>query len=161
MKLPVTVQGADKYSNPKNEELVLWPKMGHPSGKSTCHHLWSLKVWVAQSGLSLCDSMNCSPPGSSVHGILQARTLEWVAMPFSRVRGVVFPTQGSNPDLLHCRQILYHLSHVFEELSTFQPFWMLWQICVRFFFFSAKVSNCKIIVTIQVSTDVRMDEDAV
>ena len=33
---------------------------------------------------SLCDPMNCSPPGSSVHGILQARILEWVAFPFSR-----------------------------------------------------------------------------
>ena len=31
-----------------------------------------------------CDPMNCSPPGSSVHGISQARTLEWVAIPFSR-----------------------------------------------------------------------------
>ena len=33
---------------------------------------------------TLCDPMNCSPPGSSVHGILQARILEWVAIPFSR-----------------------------------------------------------------------------
>ena len=33
---------------------------------------------------TLCDSMNCSLPGSSVHGILQARILEWVAMPSSR-----------------------------------------------------------------------------
>ena len=32
----------------------------------------------------LCDPMDCSPSGSSVHGILQARTLEWVAIPFSR-----------------------------------------------------------------------------
>ena len=46
--------------------------------------------------------------GSSVHGNLQARILEWVAIPFSRG---IFPTQGSNPDLLHCRQILYHLNH--------------------------------------------------
>ena len=37
-----------------------------------------------QSCLTLCDPMDCSPPGSSVHGILQARTLEWVAIPFSR-----------------------------------------------------------------------------
>ena len=37
-----------------------------------------------QSGLTLCDPMDCSPPGSSVHGILQARILEWVAIPFSR-----------------------------------------------------------------------------
>ena len=39
---------------------------------------------VAQSCLTLCDPVNCSPPGSSVHGILQARTLEWVVTSFSR-----------------------------------------------------------------------------
>ena len=38
----------------------------------------------AQSRPSLCDPMDCSSPGSSVHGILQARILEWVAMPSSR-----------------------------------------------------------------------------
>ena len=46
--------------------------------------------------------MDCSLPGSSVHGILQARTLEWVVMPSSR---------GSNPGLLNCKWILYCLSH--------------------------------------------------
>ena len=35
--------------------------------------------------ISLCDPMDCSPPGSSVHGISQARIVEWVAIPFSRV----------------------------------------------------------------------------
>ena len=39
---------------------------------------------VPQSCLVLCDPMDCSPPGSSVHGILQARTLQWVAMPSSQ-----------------------------------------------------------------------------
>ena len=39
---------------------------------------------VTQLCLTLWDPMDCSPPGSSVHGILQARTLEWVAMPSSR-----------------------------------------------------------------------------
>ena len=48
--------------------------------------------------------MDYNPPGSSVHEILQERTLEWVAIS-------VFPTQGSNLGLLHCRQILYCLSH--------------------------------------------------
>ena len=38
----------------------------------------------AQSCPILCDSMDCSPPGSSVHGTLQARILQWVAMPSSR-----------------------------------------------------------------------------
>ena len=41
-------------------------------------------VLVAQSCPTLCDPMDCSPPGSSVHGILQARILEWTAISFSR-----------------------------------------------------------------------------
>jgi len=39
---------------------------------------------VAQSCPTLCDPMGCSPPGSSVHGILQVRILEWAAIPFCR-----------------------------------------------------------------------------
>ena len=41
-------------------------------------------VFVSRSCPTLCDPVDCSPPGFSVHGILQARILEWVAMPFSR-----------------------------------------------------------------------------
>ena len=52
--------------------------------------------------------MNCSPPGLSVHGILQARILEWVAHSLLQRN---FLTQGSNPGLLHHRQILYSLSY--------------------------------------------------
>ena len=44
----------------------------------------SLKVLVAHSCLTLCNPMDWSLPGSSVHGILHARILEWVAIPFSR-----------------------------------------------------------------------------
>ena len=67
--------------------------------------MW-LRVWkkvkVAQSCPTLCDPMDCT-----VHEILQARVLEWVAFPFSRGSS----HQGSNPGLPHCRQILYQLSH--------------------------------------------------
>ena len=62
-----------------------------------------MKVLVPQSCLTLCDPMDWSPPASSVHGILQARILEWVAIPFFRG---IFLTQGSNPGLLHYKQIL-------------------------------------------------------
>ena len=98
--------------------------------------------------------MDCSLPGSSGHGLLKARILEWVPIPSSRVSswprnrtqvscvagrfftdwamretsnnyfpgqntGVgshcllqrIFPTQGSNPNLWHCRRILYNLNH--------------------------------------------------
>ena len=67
-----------------------------------------VKVLVAQSCLTVCDPMDCSPLGSSVHGILHATILEWVSHSF--LQGI-FPTQGLNPGLLHCRQILYCLSH--------------------------------------------------
>ena len=40
--------------------------------------------FVFQSCLTLCDAKDCTSPGSSVHGILQARILEWVVIPFSR-----------------------------------------------------------------------------
>ena len=42
-------------------------------------------VWSCFSSVRLCDHMDCSPPGPSVRGILQARILEWIAMPSSRV----------------------------------------------------------------------------
>ena len=69
----------------------------------TCMHAKSLPLF-----LTLCDPMDCNPPGSSVHGIIQARILEWVSTSYSRG---IFPTQGSMPHLfhlLHGRQILYH-----------------------------------------------------
>ena len=54
--------------------------------------------------------MDCSLQGSSVYRNLQARIQEWVAISSSRG---IFPTQGLNLRLLHCRQILYPLSHQF------------------------------------------------
>ena len=45
---------------------------------------WCMHYKLFQSCPTLCDLMDCSPPSSSVHGILQARILEWVAMPCSR-----------------------------------------------------------------------------
>ena len=56
--------------------------------------------------LTLCYPMDCSLPGSSVHGILQARNLGCHAHLWE-----IFPTQGLNQGLPHCRQILYHLSY--------------------------------------------------
>ena len=48
--------------------------------------LWAqiIVVFVAKSCPTLCDPTDCSPPGSSVHGISQARILKWVAVSFSR-----------------------------------------------------------------------------
>ena len=78
--------------------------MSHYSTKDFCVVIvdsvfWLSCVWVSvakslQSCLTLCDPMDCSLPGSSVHGMLQAKTLEWVAMPSSR--GSSQPRDGTH-----------------------------------------------------------------
>ena len=93
--------------------------------KAPCVHLGNEKAWVfffflnflfcigvraksLQSCRTLCDPLDCNPPGFSVHGIFQPRILEWVPMPSSE--GSSQP-RGSNPCLyVSCigRQVLYH-----------------------------------------------------
>ena len=71
--------------------LQVYSKASSPN-VSSCMHAKSL-----QSCPTLCDPLDCSTPSSSVRGILQERTLKWVAMLSSRG---IFLTQGSNPHLL-------------------------------------------------------------
>ena len=51
---------------------------------------------VAQLSLTLSDPMDCSLPGSSVHGIFQTRVLEWGAIAFSVVRALLDPNAGKD-----------------------------------------------------------------
>ena len=62
---------------------------------------------VAQSCLTLCDPMNCSPLGSSVHGDSPGKN---TGVGCHALLQGIFPTQGSNPGLSHCRWIFHHLS---------------------------------------------------
>ena len=64
-------------------------------------------VWSLSHVLTLCGLMDYSLPGSSVHGISQARTLEWVDIPFSRG----FPDPGLEPESPHWQADLLPLSH--------------------------------------------------
>ena len=68
----------------------------------------AMKVKVAQSCLTLCDPMDCSPLGSSVHGDSPGKDTG-VGCHFL-LQGILL-TQGLNLGLPHGRQILYHLSH--------------------------------------------------
>ena len=56
---------------------------------------------------------DCSRPGSSIYGISQVRILQWVNIQVGKhsLPWGIFPIQGLNPGLQHCRQILYQLSH--------------------------------------------------
>ena len=71
------------YSGDKSGYLTSWDlHEARQTIKKLTH--WVLDVLSIQSRLTLCDPRDCSPPGSSVHGIIQARILEWVAIFFSR-----------------------------------------------------------------------------
>ena len=106
--------------------------------------LWCLCVWCThtQSCLTLCNPMDCSPPGSSVHGTVQARKLEWVAIPFSR--GSSRPRGRTCVSWVSCidRLILYHWATwealwcllVYEislpELTNLFPLCCLWLLVI-------------------------------
>ena len=75
--------------------------MAHGLEKSICQGISTVKVLVAQLCPTLCNPIDCSPPVFSVHGILQARTLERVAISFSKG---IFPTKGLNPGHPHGRR---------------------------------------------------------
>ena len=81
------------------------------------HICESYYVLGAQSCPILYNLLNYSPPGSSLHGILQPRILKGN---HSLLQGIV-PTQGLNPGLLHCRQILYSLSHQGNQRNGLIP----------------------------------------
>ena len=69
----------------------------------------------AQLCPTLCDPMDCSPPGSSVHRDSPGKNTGVGC--YALLQGI-FPPQGSNPGLLHCRQSLYHLSHHFPAAAA-------------------------------------------
>ena len=76
---------------------------------------------ATQSCLTLCNPMGYNPPGSSVHGIFQARILEWVAIPFSR--GSSRPGDRTHFSCISCigKQILYHYRHLGRPKMMLTP----------------------------------------
>ena len=88
--------------------------------------------FIARSCLTLSGSMDCSPPGSSVHGISQARILEWVGISFSRD----LPNSGIKPtSLLH---LLHWQAYSLPPAATWEAprhnlahqSLMLWEVCI-------------------------------
>ena len=69
---------------------------------------WRCVCLVVQLCLTLCDRRDCSPPGSSIHRDSPGKS---TGVGCHALLQGIFPTQGLNPGLPHCRWILYHLSH--------------------------------------------------
>ena len=95
-----TLHVLDSYSSEGQKSRSL--QVLKPRCQQGCFLLEKVKVKFAQLCPALCDAMDYT-----VHRILQARILEVGSL--SLLQGI-FPTQGLNPGLLHCRQILYQLS---------------------------------------------------
>ena len=87
------------------------------SHHQSCVYVCVYAQLVSQSCLTLCDPMDYSPPGFSVHGILQAR------VGCHALFHGIFPTQGSNPGLLCCRQILYPRRYLGNLKSQFSAYY--------------------------------------
>ena len=84
-----------------------WGRGGSLLANDSSSRAVRVSKWKLFSMFDSLQPMDCSLPGSTVHGILQARILEWVAFPFCW--GSSQPRL--NASLPHCRQILYQLSH--------------------------------------------------
>ena len=69
---------------------------------------WGCVLFVSQSCPTLCNTTDCSPPGSTAHGILQARILDWLAIPFSR--GSSWPRDQTLVSSI-AGSFFYHLSY--------------------------------------------------
>ena len=82
----------------------------------------------------LCSAMDCSLPGSSVHGILQARILEWVAAPSSR--GSSRPWDRTCISYVSCtgRWVLYHQHHLGSPRSTLNAHCVLHEIFTTLYY---------------------------
>ena len=78
---------------------------------------------VAKSCPTLCDPMDCSLPGSSVHGIFQARVLEWVAIAFSDSCLQCTENELSSHDTIVITAFFYCLNYpIIKELRSFPTF---------------------------------------
>ena len=104
---------------------------------------------VAQSCLTLCNPMDCSLPGSSVHGDSPGKN---TAVGCHSLLQGMFPTQGSNPALPHCRWILYQLNHqgsprILEWVAYLISRWSSWSrnrtrvSCITCRFFTSWVNR--------------------
>ena len=109
---------------------------------SRCHLNATVLCLVTQSCTTLCDPMDCTLPSSSVHGDSPGKNIRLVC--HALLQGI-FPIQGSNPGLPHCRWILYHMSY--RGSVT----WM--QLYATVFFLSQKRNTQLTQVNIQIMTN--------
>ena len=100
------------WSANANTWIYLWGQAGAQYDLLCFSYIANLSVYMCakllQSWPTLCNPMDCSPPGSSVHGDSPGKNIR---VGCHALLQRIFPIQGLNPGLSCCRRILYHLSH--------------------------------------------------
>ena len=112
---------------PHRRQPTRLPRPWDSPGKNTgvaCHFLLQCRKVksereVAQSCLTLCNPMDCSPPGSAVHGIFQARVLEWVPLPSPSKDLEGYSSRDSKTNCVRGIRPTRPLSY-----NAFQTFWL-------------------------------------
>ena len=99
---------------------------------------------VAQLCPILCDPMDCSPPGLSVCGDSPGKN---TGVGCHVLLQRIFPNQGSNPSLPHCRQILYHRSHQGSPFTTLNELYLYHKFPVGYFSHPNERPNTNIVDT--------------
>ena len=104
---------------------------------SYCCHDFLLKLGSAAKSLqscpTLCDPMDCSLPGSSVHGVFQARVLEWGAIAFSDIKYYILFIDSSTIENIH---LLSNVQIVFYLIPLSSILYNVWDCIFILFFYS-------------------------
>ena len=132
----VRARGSTRKQHERHNSATQMPLQGAtvPNSNTALHHPWahvrppfnlshsapwllasSLSLWVLCLCPTLCDPMDYGPPGSSVHADSPGKD---TGVGCHALLQGIFPTQGLNPGLPHCRRILYHLSHQGSPFSV-------------------------------------------
>ena len=96
--------------------ISIWPEIfSRTLGRKFSLRDYACVLNSLQSCLTLCTSGDCNPPGLFVRGVLQARMLDWVAIPFSR--GLSWPRDQTHVSYVSGigRQLLYHQFHLYDH----------------------------------------------
>ena len=107
-----------------------------------CYRFFSYKSGVTQSCLTLCDPLDCSLTGSSVHGIFQARVLEWVAISF--FRGSFWPRDRTWVSCIVGRHFTIWATG--EDMESYN----IWPFVTGFFSLSIRVSRLSVLYHVSV-----------
>ena len=103
-----SIPGLGRYPEGENGNPLQYSCLGNPMDRGACQAYSPTLCLIAESCPTPCDPMDCSPQGSSIYGVSPTKN---IGVDCHGLLQGIFPPQGSNPGLPHCRRILYHLSH--------------------------------------------------